>query len=56
MEEKSFGAIVDMICKACNGAFYHGTNDLHEEIIRCATKIYIAQMNTRTPKERGGEK
>ena len=56
MAEKSFCDILKMITNACGEEIYRGSGDLHEDIVKCATQIYIAQMNTRTPKERGGEK
>ncbi|MDO4469652.1 MAG: hypothetical protein Q4C84_07385 [Bacillota bacterium] len=46
MEYKTFNEILIMIYNACNRTFYKGTNydGLKEEIVRCATKIYIEQM------------
>ena len=56
MTEKSYDEIMRMIINACNNHFYSGAKDEKKTIIECTTQIYIAQMNTRTPKERGGEK
>lgn len=56
MAEKSYDEIMRMIINACNNHFYSGAKDEKKTVIECATQIYIAQMNTRTPKERGGEK
>ena len=53
MREKTFDEILDMICNSCNKRFYKGTNydGLKQEMVRCATKLYIEQM-----RENGGEK
>ena len=56
MAEKSYDEIMGMIINACNNYFYSGAKDKEKTVIECATQIYIAQMNTRTPKERGGDK
>ena len=56
MAEKSYDEIMRMIINACNNHFYSGAKGEEKTVIECATLIYIAQMNTRTPKERGGEK
>ena len=56
MGEKSYNEIMQMIIGACDKNFYSGAKDEKKTVIECATQIYIAQMNTRTPKERGGEK
>ena len=55
MAEKSYDEIMRMIINACNNNFYSGAKDEKKTVIECATQIYIAQMNTRTPKERVGE-
>ena len=51
MSDKSFEDILKMIKSACMNTFYRGIEGLNEEVLRCATQIYIAQMNTRTQKE-----
>jgi uncharacterized protein with PIN domain len=53
MREKTFNEILSMICSSCNKSFYKGTDydGLKQEIVRCATKIYIEQM-----RENGCEK
>lgn len=56
MDEKSYDEIMRMIINACNNRFYSGAKDEKRTVIECATQIYIAQMNTLTPKERDGEK
>ena len=56
MAEKSYDEIMRMIINACNNHFYGVAKDEQKTVIKCATQIYIAQMNTRTPKERGVEK
>ena len=56
MAEKSYDEIMRMIINACSNHFYNGAKDEKKTVIECATQIYITQMNTRTPKERGGEK
>ena len=56
MAEQSYDEIMRMIINACNNNFYSGAKDEKKTVIECATQIYIAQMNTYTPKERGGEK
>ena len=56
MAEKSFEEIVRMIFHAFNNTTNSGIYGEKEAVLECATQIYIAQMNTRTPKERGGEK
>ena len=56
MAEKSYDEIMRMIINACNNHFYGVAKDEQKTVIECATQIYIAQMNTRTPKERGWEK
>ena len=56
MAEKSYDEIMGMIINAGSDYFYSGVTDEKKTVIECATQIYIAQMNTRTPKERGGEK
>ena len=53
MAEKSYDEIMRMIINACNNHFYGVAKDEQKTVIECATQIYIAQMNTRTPKERG---
>ena len=55
MAEKSYDEIMGMIINACNNYFYSGAKDKEKTVIECATQIYIAQMNTRTPKERGDD-
>ena len=56
MAEKSYDEIMGMIINAGSDYFYSGVTDEKKTVIECATQIYIAQMNTRTPKERGGDK
>ena len=56
MAEKSYDEIMGMIINAGSDYFYSGVTDEKKTVIECATQIYIAQMNTRTPKERGEEK
>lgn len=56
MAEKSYDEIMRMIINACNNHFYGVAKDEKKTVIECATQIYIAQMNARTLKERGGEK
>lgn len=56
MAEKSYDEIMRMIINACNNHFYDVAKDEKKTVIECATQIYIAQMNARTLKERGGEK
>ena len=57
MAEKSYDEIMRMIINACDNYFYNDiTIDEAKTIIECTTQIYIAQMNKRTPKERGEEK
>ena len=56
MAEKSYDEIMRMIIGACNNHFYSGAKDENKTVIECATQIYIAQMNTYTPKERSEEK
>ena len=56
MAEKSYDEIMGMIINAGSDYFYSGVTDEKKTVIECATQIYIAQMNTRTPKERGWEK
>ena len=55
MAEKSYDEIMRMIINACNNNFYSGVKDDKKTVIESATQIYIAQMNTRTLKERGAE-
>lgn len=55
MAEKSYVEIMRMIINACNNNFYSGAKDEKKTVIECATQIYIAQMNTRTLKERGAK-
>lgn len=54
MAEKSYDEIMRMIINACIDNFYSGAKVEKKTVIECATQIYIAQMNTRIPKE-GGE-
>ena len=56
MAEKSYDEIMGMIINACNNYFYSGAKDKEKTVIECATQIYVAQMNIRILKERGGEK
>lgn len=56
MAEKSYDEIMRMIINACNNHFYGVEKDEKKTVIECATQIYIAQMNTRTLKERGWKK
>ena len=56
MTEKSYDEIMRMIINACNNHFYGVAKDEQKTVIECATQIYIAQINARTLKERGGEK
>lgn len=56
MVEKSYDEIMRMIINACNNHFYGVATDEKKTVIECATQIYIAQMNTRTSKERGVDK
>lgn len=56
MAEKSYNEIMQMIIKACNNHFYTGAKDEKKTVIECATQIYIAQMNTRTPQKEGETK
>jgi hypothetical protein len=51
-EKKSFDEIMSMISSSCNRKFYTGTKGREEVVIKCATDIYIAQMNE--PTEKGG--
>ena len=51
MAEKSYDEIMRMIINACNNHFYSGAKDEKKTVIECATQIYIAQMNTRTPEK-----
>ena len=46
MEEQTFEEIVYMIKSSCNKSFYKGMDydGMKQEIIRCATEIYIEQM------------
>ena len=56
MAEMSYGEIVNMIVRSFNNLFNNGIGDEKKTLMECATKIYIAQMNKRTPKEREGER
>lgn len=46
MREQTFEGILYMIKNACNKQFYKGTDydGMKQEIVRCATDIYIEQM------------
>lgn len=48
MREQTFEEIVHMIKSSCDKSFYKGVDydGMNQEIIRCATKIYIEQMRT----------
>lgn len=47
MREQTFEEIVHMIKSAYNGHFDNGIDNtkINREIIRCATDIYVAQIN-----------
>lgn len=51
MTEKSYDEIMGMIINAGSNYFYSGVKDEKKTVIECATQIYIAQMNTRTPEK-----
>ena len=40
----SFDEIVAMIIKSFNKRYYTGTSNMKDEVLECATQIYIEQM------------
>lgn len=54
MKEQTFDGILSMICNSCNKQFYRGTSydELRPEIVKCATQIYIAQMQQNQSNEK----
>lgn len=46
---RTFCETLAMVVKGCNAEFYSGANGIEEIVLKCATQIYIAQINT--PKE-----
>ena len=44
MQKQSYNDIVRMITESCRNYFYNGTRDIRQNVIECATKIYIEQM------------
>ena len=54
MKEQTFEEIVYMIKSSCDKNFYKGVDydGMKQEIIRCATKIYIEQMRQKGENEK----
>lgn len=44
MDNKSFKEILQMVKNACDDSFYTGTKDIKDNVLECATQIYIAQI------------
>ena len=53
MKEQTFEDILYMIKRSCDKNFYKGTDydGMKQEIVRCATDIYIEQMRQNGGKE-----
>lgn len=53
MEERAFEDILYMIKRSCDKNFYKGTDydGMKQEIVRCATDIYIERMRQNGGKE-----
>lgn len=53
MKEQTFADILYMIKRSCDKNFYKGTDydGMKQEIVRCATDIYIEQMRQKGEKE-----
>ena len=53
VEERAFEDILYMIKRSCDKNFYKGTDydGMKQEIVRCATDIYIEQMRQNGGKE-----
>ena len=51
-DEMTYKDILRMVESACAAVFYSGAKGVETSVIESATQIYIAQMNTRTPKEK----
>lgn len=54
MKEQTFEEIVYMIKSSCDKSFYKGVDydGMKQEIIKCATKIYIEQMRQKGENEK----
>jgi hypothetical protein len=49
---KSYYEILKMVAYSCNDVFYNGHRDVKSEVLKSATKIYIAELQKEQSEEK----